>query len=412
MRTYILVIATLLLLAVPTRSQVHMCLECHQSFEDEDDGASWMIELDIHHQKGLSCAACHGGDPALDDMDDVREVADYRGVPDHTEVPQFCARCHSDAVYMRNHNPNLPTDQLAQYKTSTHGKLLLERGNDDVANCVSCHGVHEINNARLPHSPTHPLNLPQTCANCHADPEHMAGYDIPTDQFELYSQSVHGRALLEREDLGAPACNDCHSNHGASPPGVENLTYVCGNCHAVQEELFEASPHWPAFTENDFPMCQTCHSNHLVKRTHDGLVGDEEPAYCIECHYEGDDTEGIPTARGMHTALVSLATEYDSSRAVVAEAEAKGMMVTDETFLLKEMGQVLIQARTQVHAFVLDSVTSKTEIGLAKADTVQANAASLIDEYYFRRKGLGLATLFITILVVTLWLRIRKMERK
>jgi hypothetical protein len=411
MRDIIIAIFVVLLLASVSLAQDNMCLECHQSFEDEEDGPSWKIERDIHHQKGLSCVACHGGDPTLDDMDDVREVADYRGIPDYTEVPQFCARCHSDAVYMRNHNPNLSTDQLAQYKTSTHGRLLLNQGNTDVANCVSCHGVHDINNARLPHSSTHPLNLPHTCAECHSDADHMAGYDIPTDQFELYSESVHGRALLVREDLGAPACNDCHSNHGASPPGVKSLTYVCGNCHAVQESLFEASPHWVAFNEMDFPMCQTCHSNHLVEPTHDGLVGAEEPSYCIDCHYEGDDTEGIPTAVGMHRALVNLAEEYDSSRAVVSEAETKGMMVTDETFLLKEVGQVLIQARTHVHAFVLDSVTSKTEVGMAKADTVQANAAALIDEYYFRRKGLGLATLFITVLVVTLWLRIRKTER-
>ncbi|MFQ6007826.1 MAG: hypothetical protein ACE5K8_02640, partial [Candidatus Zixiibacteriota bacterium] len=183
-----------------------------------------------------------GGDPSLEDMDEVREVKNYRGVPSYLEVPAFCARCHSNPAYMHEYNPALPVDQLDKYKTSVHGKRLFGYRDTKVANCVSCHGVHDIGDARMPHSSTHPLNIVKTCSKCHADKAYMADYDIPTNQVVEYMQSVHGVALLERKDLGAPACNDCHGNHGAAPPGVSSLSAVCGNCHALEAELFNSSP--------------------------------------------------------------------------------------------------------------------------------------------------------------------------
>jgi hypothetical protein len=228
-RLLLLLLGVLTTSAALTTAEDNNCLTCHQDFEDEETGPSHLIVRDIHIQKGLGCADCHGGGPSLEDMDEVRESPDWRGVPSHLEVPDFCARCHGSASYMHEHNPSLPTDQ-------------------------------------------------PTCANCHADAEYMADYDIPTDQFEKYRQSVHGKALLERKDLGAPVCNDCHGNHGAAPPGVASLSFVCGNCHAIEAELFNASPHRTAFEENDFPMCETCHSNHLIEQPFDKMLGAEEPS--------------------------------------------------------------------------------------------------------------------------------------
>jgi len=79
--------------AVALANPTNNCLTCHQEFEDED-GPSWKFERDVHGQRGIFCADCHGGDPGLEDMDEVREVSGYRGVPDYGQVPQFCAaRC-------------------------------------------------------------------------------------------------------------------------------------------------------------------------------------------------------------------------------------------------------------------------------------------------------------------------------
>ena len=87
-------------------------------------------------------------------------------------------------------------------------------------------------------------------------------------------------------------------------------------------------------------------------------------------------------------------------------------MTTDEEFLMKEVDQSLIQTRTLIHSFDLNKVAPKAAEGIAKADTVKINSAGLIDEYYFRRKGLAVASLIITFLVVMLYRKIRKIEAK
>ena len=408
---FTLIFIGLLLFSINSFGSDNNCLNCHLDWESEE-GSAAKYARDIHSQKGLGCTECHGGDPSLDDMDDVRNSKGYRGVPNHLEVPDFCARCHADAAYMHEHNPSLPVDQLAKYKTSVHGQRLFARKDKKVANCISCHSVHEIGTGQMPYSSTHPTNLPATCGECHADKEYMAEYDIPTDQLEKYRSSVHGQALLQRGDLGAPACNDCHGNHGAAPPGVASLAAVCGVCHALEAELFAISPHAEAYRENDFPMCETCHSNHDIIKPYDEMIGAVGSAVCTNCHSADDGTIGLSTADSILVSINNLVQAHAQAKRRLNEAIYKGMMTTDEEFLLKEVDQTLIQARTLVHSFNMDSVAPKARAGIAKADTIIANAAGLIDEYYFRRKGLGVATLIITFLAIMLYRKIRKIESR
>ena len=67
------------------------------------------------------------------------------------QIPELCGHCHSDGAFMRKYNPSLRTDQLAQYKTSVHGKRLLQ-GDTKVAVCIDCHGVHDLRPASDPRS--------------------------------------------------------------------------------------------------------------------------------------------------------------------------------------------------------------------------------------------------------------------
>jgi len=394
---------------IPLLAAPDNCLTCHQDFE-EDGGPSHLIARDIHAQKGLSCSDCHGGDPALEDMDEVRKSKNWIGAPTHLEVPGFCSRCHSDPTYMHEHNPSLPTDQLDKYKTSVHGKRLFGKRDQKVANCVSCHSVHQIGDARMPHSSTYPANIPSTCGKCHGDADYMGEYDIGSSQLEDYLASVHGQALLERNDHGAPACNDCHGNHGAAPPGVGSLSAVCGNCHAIEAELFDASPHKKAYEENKIPMCEVCHSNHRILKPSDDMIGASQAAVCTECHAVDDGTKGLETATAIVSSIRELAHNYQHASASLLEAQERGMLTTDEEFRLKEVQQSLIQTRTLLHSFNMDSVAGRAKEGMEQADSVAANSAALVDEYYFRRKGLGLATLFITILAISLYVWIRKIE--
>jgi hypothetical protein len=246
------------------------CYVCHR---EEDYLPEHFDDDDIHMQPGVSCAGCHGGDATSDDGDvAMSEEAGFIGVPSKGEIPQFCGRCHSDINYMRRFRPRIPVDQVTQYVTSQHGKLLLE-GDDKVADCTSCHTSHAILPASDARSTVYPLNVPETCNHCHGDASYMASYGIPTNQFERYAVSVHGVALLEEEDTGAPACNDCHGNHGALPPEVESVTQVCGQCHVNNMQYFEASAMAVAFEREDFVACEECHGNHEVLETSDQMVG-------------------------------------------------------------------------------------------------------------------------------------------
>lgn len=385
------------------------CLTCHSDWEDEQNSPSLLWKLDIHQEVGLSCSDCHGGDQSLDDMDDVRDSRGYRGVPETVDIPRFCGRCHSDAEYMKKFNPSVAVDQLTKYKTSVHGKRLA-KGDTKAATCISCHSVHNIGAVSSPNSSVYPLNLPGTCSGCHSDAEHMSGYDIPTDQFEKYAASVHGIALLEREDIGAPSCNDCHGNHGASPPGVDNISAVCGMCHAKQAMLFAESPHKKAYEKRKLPQCETCHSNHYIEVPHDDMVGVGLDAFCSDCHNKTDNNKGFETAAIMSNLIDSLVKSEERAAAIIAEAELKGMLVDDEHFALQDVRSSLIEARTLVHSFSLEKIEAELDKGITLANATHARGEEILDEYNFRRAGLGVATIIITFLAYFLWRKIKESE--
>ena len=84
----------------------------------------------------------------------------------------------------------------------------------------------------------------------------------------------------------------------------------------------------------------------------------------------------------------------------------------DIGYLLQESHQSLIQARTLTHTFDPNKVGEKTTEGLNKATLAIQLAESEIHEFDIRRKGFGIATLFITIFVIALFFKIREIEKK
>ena len=76
-----------------------------------------------------------------------------------------CGRCHNDERLELRYN--LPADRIPSYADSYHG-LAAREGSQSVANCASCHGVHNIFPSTDPRSTVNAANLPKTCGNCHA----------------------------------------------------------------------------------------------------------------------------------------------------------------------------------------------------------------------------------------------------
>jgi hypothetical protein len=65
-----------------------------------------------------------------------------------------------------------------------------------------------------------------------------------------------------------------------------------------------------------------------------------------------------------------------------------------------------------VHSF--DEAKFAAMIGkeLTTNSTVSEEAAKTVQEFYFRRIGLGVATLIITVLAVSLYVYVRRIERR
>ena len=385
------------------------CLDCHAALDPPLQVTAEQFAHDIHAQKGLNCASCHGGDPTKADMDAMSKTAGFRGKILRSQIPELCGRCHSDGAFMRQYNPSLRTDQLSQYKTSVHGKRLAQ-GDTKVAVCIDCHGVHDLRPAGDTRSDVNPLNVAQTCSRCHSNSEYMKGYNIPTDQFAKYSKSVHHDAMTVRGDLSAPTCTTCHGNHGAAPPGVGAVQNVCATCHVFQAQMYEKSTHKVAFQGASLPGCVVCHSNHGIIHPTDAMLGTGPDAVCMRCHTPGDACD--QARAGLLSGLTQLDEAVKRADQVLSVAESSGMEVSEARLEQDQARDSLTKARVTIHSFRTDLVDQDIQSGLKiAAKNLQAGKDALRERGY-RRMGLGVSVLAILIVLVGLRLYIRQIEAK
>lgn len=384
------------------------CVACHSQLPGEFGKPARLFPADVHSQAGLSCADCHGGDRNDDSMNAMSPAKSFRGAPAKAQVPEFCGRCHSDPRYMKRFNPGLRTDQVSEYFTSVHGKRL-KQGDKKVAVCIDCHSVHNIMAPSDPRSPAYVTNVAETCARCHGDANYMKEYKIPTNQFELYKRSVHAAALAAG-DTSAPTCSTCHGNHGATPPGVRSVANVCGTCHAMNEQLFEKSPHNAAFAQLGLPGCVQCHSNHGIVKPGDDWVGTGPKAVCITCHAKGD--RGYATAQSIAADLDRLKTAYHQADEILNKAERSGMEVSSARVELTSAHSDLIEARVTVHDFNAGMVLKITKPGVEISHKAYSAGVAALHERDFRRKGLAISLLAILLVIAGLFLKIRQIESK
>lgn len=191
------------------------CFECHLRME----GMSRKLTNDIHYSKAISCDGCHGGD--ANDINQNSSMSATNGFKPRLkrpEIPGFCGHCHSDPTFMAKADPKLPTDQLAQYTNSVHGKALAA-GARRVATCVDCHSVHDIRAPGDLLSKANPANMAKTCGKCHRETA------------EAYAVSKHARIFINDR---RPACSVCHDAHATAPATSAMLSganSVCAKCH-------------------------------------------------------------------------------------------------------------------------------------------------------------------------------------
>jgi predicted CXXCH cytochrome family protein len=417
-RAFILVAPCLFMSAARAGAQqpaaVTGCQTCHASQQSATLAlpARDFALTDVHRERGFTCVDCHGGDPAAADKAIAKKAPStgFRGKPAGMQIIATCARCHSDAALMRKYAPKQRVDQAAEYATSVHGQQLA-KGDTRVATCVSCHGAHGVRLVGDAQSPVYPLNVALTCTKCHADPEHMKGYQragsaLPRDQREKYEQSVHYKAMVDRHDLSAPTCNDCHGNHGAAPPGVDAIANVCGTCHTVFATKFALSTHSQIFERS----CVECHNNHDIIQPSDAMLGIDQGALCGTCHSEGDN--GHKAATAMRSGIDKLKAAIAHSQEQIERVENAGIDMADQALMLREATNHLTQARTEMHTFDPTIVDAVLTDGMRLTTKVDEAALAAQGEVSYRRTGLGISLAFIVLVVIALKMKIRTLESR
>jgi cytochrome b subunit of formate dehydrogenase len=103
------------------------------------------------------CTDCHGEHKIVKRTNEASPV-------NAAHVRETCGTCHDDVRLNRKFG--LPADRVVSFDSSFHG-LAAKAGSQTVANCASCHGVHNILASSDPKSTIHASNLPATCGRCH-----------------------------------------------------------------------------------------------------------------------------------------------------------------------------------------------------------------------------------------------------
>jgi len=143
------------------------CGRCHMEIYAQFKGSIHGAALAKGIAEVPSCTGCHGEHRIYGHKDPKSTV-----FPTH--VSDQCSKCHASIKIMGKFG--IETEQVATYKESFHG-VANQFGSRTVANCSSCHGVHDIRPPDDPLSMVNPKNVPKTCGKCHpgANPNFAVG---------------------------------------------------------------------------------------------------------------------------------------------------------------------------------------------------------------------------------------------
>ena len=103
------------------------------------------------------CTDCHGEHKIVKHTNEASPV-------NAAHIRDTCGSCHGDLRLSRKFG--LPSDRMISFDSSFHG-LAAKGGSQTVANCASCHGVHNILPSTDAKSPSTPRTCPATCGKCH-----------------------------------------------------------------------------------------------------------------------------------------------------------------------------------------------------------------------------------------------------
>jgi cytochrome b subunit of formate dehydrogenase len=262
------------------------CGECHGDVKETFTQSAHGQAIAAGVTGAPNCLTCHrhdiaGAGPTRDTLS--QKIAQEK----------LCLSCHLDNPDVRARTS--PTAGfIAAYEKSVHGTAL-NNGNARAANCVDCHGNHEMRKGSDQASFVNRKKIPETCGKCHAE--------IAAE----FQQSVHGAALA-RGNTDAPSCTNCHGEHTIfahkdprSSVAAGNVSAQCATCHGsvrLSEKYGIASSRPATFSDTyhglamkggsvDVANCASCHGAHNIKPASDPASTVNKAnlaATCGKCH--------------------------------------------------------------------------------------------------------------------------------
>ena len=262
LRRLALVPALAALLAAPAAAQRREdCERCHGSREfllsaasDRNVGAGLVVTratLSGGPHAKVACSDCHTG------------VTFFPHEPEAARRV-VCGRCHAaqDSAWRRGvHGP--------------HGASGAAR-----ADCVACHGGHEVARAGFLPTASGRSEMRKACAQCHAA-------QVATSQRDVHADTI--------------ACTRCHGSHAMRPVPDEathridvGLARACSQCHAAEAASYwrdihgttaarqAASP--AALGPDTAATCISCHGEHGIRRANDPTWRFAVAGACTRCH--------------------------------------------------------------------------------------------------------------------------------
>lgn len=375
----------------------YSCVVCHA-----EKRRSFL--LGVHSERGIRCNDCHGGDPTAFEREPAHSGPSYIGTPDKLQTVALCASCHSDPDQMRQYG--LHVGQLAEFRTSRHGHLLLEQGDLNAPTCTDCHDAHTIlppNDAR---SNVYPTNIVQTCAPCHEDQSLMEGYGLPTDQIDRYRKSAHGVALFEKNNFAAPSCVGCHGSHAALPPAVSQITDVCGQCHVLVRRAFYEGPHGDAALSGSLPGCTACHSSHGTERVPPYRIA----ATCEDCH-EADSRAALAGVE-IQDEVIRATEELGAAEEAIQELVRAGRKVQDIRFRYESALTAYAQMDQAQHSVDLEALGDLSRQVTSISTDIRA-AEEVAAEDLWEHKLLLIPVWFLALSgAVLAWFRLRALRKE
>ncbi len=133
------------------------CAKCHDTIKQQYVQSIHGQAIARGNWQAPVCTDCHG-------IHTIKGPSDPNSSVAAANVGNACAQCHG-SVRLSNEF-GMPSGRVTSYLSSYHG-MASKMGSATVANCASCHGVHNILPSSDPRSKINHANLANTCGKCH-----------------------------------------------------------------------------------------------------------------------------------------------------------------------------------------------------------------------------------------------------